>query len=88
MTTPVDRDRVVMVSGAGKIVRVRLAEAVCTGEPESVTLKVSGVAVTGVLGVPLIRPVAAFNDKPAGKVPAVNCQVSAPVPPEAPSVTE
>ncbi len=49
--------------------------AACTGEPESVTLKVSGVALTGAAGVPLISPVDTFNDNPEGKVPAVNCHV-------------
>ncbi len=88
LTTPVDSDTVVMVSCAGTIVRVRLAVAVCAGEPESVTLKFSGVLVTGVVGVPLMTPVDAFNDKPAGKAPEVNCHVSAPVPPEAARASE
>ena len=55
--------------------------AVCAGDPESVTLNVSGVAVTGIVGVPLIVPAVAFSDSPAGRVPAVNCHVKAPVPP-------
>ena len=75
-TTPFARDVVVTVSTGGAIVRLKLTLAVCAvGEPESVTLKVSGVAVTGVLGVPLIKPVDAFSDNPAGKVPAVTCHV-------------
>ncbi len=64
-----------MVSAGGAMVRVKFAVAVCAGEPESVTLKLSGVAVTWVVGVPLIKPVDAFSDNPAGSVPAVNCQV-------------
>ncbi len=36
------------------IVKVRVADAVWTGEPVSVTLKVSGVAVAAAVGVPLI----------------------------------
>src|ERR1035441_9530697 len=73
-TTPFARDVVVTVSTGGAIVRLKLALAVCADEPESVTLNVSGVAVMGVLGVPLIKPVDAFSDNPAGKVPAVTCQ--------------
>src|ERR1039457_4867599 len=67
---------------------VRSAVAVCAGDPESVTLKVSGVAVTGAVGMPLINPVDAFSAKPAGKDPAVNCQVKAPVPPVAARLCE
>ena len=65
----------VIVNVAGAMVRVNAWLAVCTGEPESVTLKVSGVAVTGAAGVPLISPVDAFSDNPEGNVPAVNCHV-------------
>ena len=65
----------VIVNCAGAMVRVKAWFAVCTGEPESVTLNVSGVAATGKAGVPLISPVDAFNDNPEGKVPAVNCHV-------------
>jgi hypothetical protein len=70
------------------MVRVRFAVAVCTVDPESVTLKVNGVAVTGKVGVPPISPLDAVRVKPAGSVPAVNCQVKAPVPPVAASVCE
>src|ERR1039457_7193101 len=82
-TTPFGSDVVVTVSAGGAMVRLKPALAVCTDEPESVTLKVSGVAVTCALGVPLIKPVDAFSDNPAGKVPAVSCHVKAPVPPVA-----
>src|SRR5260370_39164659 len=74
-----------MGSAGGAMGRVKFPVAVCAGEPESVTLKLSGVAVTWVVGVPLIKPVGAFSDNPAGRVPAGNCQVEAPVPPEAAS---
>ena len=43
--------------------------AVCAGEPESVTLKVSGVALTGVEGVPLMSPLDAFRVSEALVVP-------------------
>jgi hypothetical protein len=56
------------------MVRVKAAVAVCGGVPESVTLNVSGVPITCAVGVPLIPPVAGFNVKPDGSVPAVNCQ--------------
>ena len=72
-----------MVRVDGTMVRLRFTLALCAGEPESVTLKVSGVAFTAAVGVPLMRPVDAFNDKPFGKAPAVNCHVKAPVPPVA-----
>ena len=87
-TTAVGRAVVVMVSAAAEMVSVRLTFAVCAGEPESVTLKLSGVAVTAAVGVPPICPVEAFKVKPAGNVPEVNCQVYAPVPPVARSVCE
>ncbi len=77
-----------MVRFAGVMVRVRFAVAVCAGELESVTLNVSGVAFTAAVGVPLMRPVEAFSDKPFGRVPAVNCHVKAPDPPVAVSVWE
>jgi hypothetical protein len=68
---------VVIVTGpvcGGAMVSLKDAVALCAGVPESVTLNVSGVAVTGAGGVPLIPPVAGFNVKPNGSVPAVNCQ--------------
>jgi|NGEPerStandDraft_6_1074524.scaffolds.fasta_scaffold167161_2 hypothetical protein len=77
-----------MVRVAGAIVNARLAVKVCAEEPESVTLKLSGVAVTGAVGVPLMRPVDAFRARPFGKVPAVNCHVKAPVPPVAARLCE
>ena len=71
-----------MIDRTGEtIVRLSVAEAVCAGEPESVALKVSGVAFTATVGVPLIKPVEAFRVRPLGSVPLVNCQVTAPVPP-------
>src|SRR5260370_7526622 len=77
-----------MVGVAGVRVRVRFAVAVRAGEVESVTLKVRGVATTAAVGVPLMRPVVAFSDKPFGSVPAVNVHVKAPDPPVAVSVWE
>ena len=70
------------------IVSVRFTVAFCAGEPASVALNVSGVALTFAVGVPLIRPVAAFRARPAGRVPAVTCQLTAPVPPAVVSVCE
>src|ERR1035437_415581 len=70
------------------MVRVEFTVAVWAGEPESVTLKLSGVPVTGAEGVPVICPVDAFSVNPVGKAPAVNCQVYAPNPPVARSVCE
>jgi hypothetical protein len=45
------------------------------GVLESVTSKVSGVELIAVVGVPLITPVDAVNDKPAGNVPEASDQV-------------
>ena len=73
--TPVGSEVVVMVSPPGPIVSARLAVAVCTGDPESVTLKVSGVALAVAVGVPLIRPEEAFRLRPAGRVPDVSVHV-------------
>ena len=58
-----------------EIVSVKFTVCVCAGLLESLTLKVSGVALTGAVGVPLIAPVAAFSDSPAGNVPLVNDQL-------------
>src|ERR1035441_9128616 len=88
-TWPEARDAVVIVRVAGAIVSVRfVVVAVCAGEAESVTLKVSGVAFTVVEGVPLMSPLDAFRVKPVGNVPADNCHVWAPVPPVAARVCE
>ncbi len=65
----------VMTNVAGWMVKVKFRLAVCTGEPESATLNVSGTLATGVLGVPLIRPLAPFKLNPAGRVPEVNCHM-------------
>src|ERR1035437_2560660 len=74
-TAPLTSELVVMVSGGGAMVSVRLTLAFCAGEPESVTLKVSGVALITVEGVPVIKPEDAVSANPAGSAPAVNCQV-------------
>ena len=70
-TWPLDSDNIVIVSVAGAIVSVRLTFAVCAGEPESVTLKVSAVVFAAAVGVPLIWPVDEFSVSPAGSVPDV-----------------
>ncbi len=64
-----------MTSAAGEKVSVKLTDRVRAGLLESVTLKVSGVLVTGAVGVPVMAPVAAFRVKPAGTVPLVSDQV-------------
>ena len=86
-TAPFGSDAVVIVNWE-TMVRVRFAVAVCAGEPESVALKVNGVAFAVAVGVPLIRPDDAFRAKPAGKLPEVNCQLVEPVPPVAARVRE
>jgi len=55
-----------MVSVAGLIVRESVAEAVCCGVPESFTMTVTLAFVTAVVGVPVIAPVDALIESPAG----------------------
>ena len=59
---------------AGVTVKLKLPVAVWAGEPESVTWKVSGVALAGAVGVPLIAPVDALSVRPFDRVPNVSCQ--------------
>jgi hypothetical protein len=44
--------------------------------------------VAAVVGVPVIAPVAAFSDSPAGKLPALTLNVYEPLPPVALTVCE
>jgi 20S proteasome alpha/beta subunit len=69
-------------------VTVTVVVALCCGVPESVTLKMYGVAAIAAGGVPPICPVEAFNVSHAGSVPAVNCQVYGVTPPLAVRVVE
>jgi hypothetical protein len=66
---------VVMLSVAGVVVSVSAAVAFCTGLLESLTLKVSATPDTTAVGVPVMAPVAAFSDNPAGNVPLVSDHV-------------
>ena len=63
------------VPPAVAIVSARVTDFVCTGLLESVSLNVSDVALAVAVEVPVIAPVEAFNDRPAGSVPLVNDQV-------------
>lgn len=74
LTTPLGNEVVVIVSCVATV-RVRLAVAVCAGEPVSVTLKLRGVAVTPAVGVPSSCPVVPLRVIPAGSEPEVNCQL-------------
>ena len=56
------------------MVRVRLMDLVWTGLLESATWKVSGVALTAAVGVPVRAPVEAVRVSPAGSVPLVSDQ--------------
>ena len=62
------------------MVRLRLALCVSAGLLESVTLKVSGVLLTAVVGVPEIAP-DEFSDSPAGSTPDERDQVYGVSPP-------
>ena len=68
------------------IVRGRVIDLVCAGLSASVTVKVSGVALADAEGVPVIMPLVAFSDNPAGSVPEVSDQEYGVVPPVAESV--
>ncbi len=79
---------VVTLSPGGLMVSViPVLLAFCAGVPASVTLKVSGAGPPCVVGVPVMAP-DELSVSPPGSVPAVNCQLYAPVPPVAASVTE
>ena len=54
----------------------------------SVTVNVTAVGVVAFVGVPLMMPVEAANDSPAGRVPDVTVHVSGVTPPVAASVCE
>ena len=72
---PLGNDVVVIVSVLAVVVSVRAALALCTGLLESVTLKLSEAPETAAVGVPVMAPVAAFRDSPAGNAPLVSDQV-------------
>ena len=86
---PFASDAVVIVSVPDAMVSVRLTVAVwAVGVVESVTLNVSGVFVTPLVGVPPICPVCAFSVNPVGSVPDISCQLKGVVPPAAASTAE
>ncbi len=74
-TCPFGSEVVVIVSVLAVVVSVSAAVALCTGLPESLTLKLSEAPDTAMVGVPVMAPVAAFNDSPEGNVPPVSDQV-------------
>jgi hypothetical protein len=86
LTTPTASDpEVVTLSGATEIAIPRLAFAVfAVGVSESVAVTVKLTVPTNVpVGVPEITPVAAFNDNPAGRLPAVTAHLYGEIPPVA-----
>src|SRR5580693_6481555 len=70
----------------GLMVSFSVTLLVCALLLESVTMKVSGIALALVLGVPLIAPLAALSVRPVGSVPAVSVHDRGLVPPLAASV--
>jgi hypothetical protein len=52
-----------------------LTDLLCVGLLESVTLKVSAVALAAAVGMPVIAPVDVFNLRPAGSVPLLRDHV-------------
>jgi len=56
-------------------VRVRVTDLVCAGVLESVTVKVSEVALALAVGVPLRVPVEGASVSPAGSEPLANVHV-------------
>ncbi len=77
-----------MVSVLEAMVSVSAAVAFCAGLLESVTWKANAVPDTAVVGVPVMAPVAAFSDNPAGNVPPASDQAYGVVPPDAASAAE
>jgi hypothetical protein len=72
------KEDVVMAKAAGavdEIVRLRLIDLLCAGLLESVTVNVRAAALATAVGVPLIAPVDAFKESPAGSVPLVSDQI-------------
>jgi hypothetical protein len=74
-TCPFGNDVVIIASVGAAIVSESETVLFWTGLLESLTLKVSGVALTAAVGVPLMPPWAAFSDSPAGNVPLVSVQL-------------
>jgi hypothetical protein len=68
------------------IVNVSVAVAETGGDSASVTLKFNDTAFAAAVGVPLMTPVDAFSERPAGIVPLVRAHVYGVVPPVAASV--
>ena len=64
-----------IISTGGAIVSESVAVADPAGDAESLTLNVSEVALLAAVGVPLMVPVAASKESPAGSVPLVSAQV-------------
>ena len=86
-TTPFGSAAVVVVN-TGATVRGRVTVMTdCAGTPESVTLKVNGVAVAAAVGVPLMTP-AVLILRPGGRVPEARAQVNGPFPPAEVKVAE
>ena len=63
-----------MANGAGAMVSVRLTDLLCTGLPESDTVKVRAVLATAAEGVPVMEPDVPFRVRPAGRWPALRDQ--------------
>jgi hypothetical protein len=87
-TWPPAKDDVVIWTGvtAAATVILRLAEALCTGELESVTFTVNE-AVPAVVGVPLTTP-PLLSVNPVGNAPALIDQLYGLVPPLAVKLAE
>jgi hypothetical protein len=75
-----------MARGTGAIVKERLTDLLWTGLLESLTLKVSATAEAEAVGTPLIAPVDAFKESPAGRLPLLRDHLYGVVPPLAPRV--
>ena len=80
-TVPLGREVVLIARVGAAMLAVSVTVLVCTGDPESCTLKVREAPLTTAVGVPEITPVAAARESPAGKVPAVMVHEKGGVPP-------
>jgi hypothetical protein len=71
---PADKDDVVMAKADGAMVMEAFTEVLCAGLLESVTLAVK-LKVPAAVGVPEMRPLEEFSERPAGRLPEEMDQV-------------
>ena len=83
ITTPARFGETETVIPDAAIIRATLTDLLCAELLESLTVKVSEVALALAVGVPLIMPLVLSRDRPAGSDPLVKAHVYGGVPPVA-----